>query len=477
MNRLVLLTLIVALSGCAGLRKYVTPEAPSGTEKVNLSAANAERFGAQNPVVAWWREFDDPQLGDLVEQALKANLDVRSAYAVLSEARANARASGYDRFPTVTASGGYTRERRSERAANQNFNTDVYSNIYDAGFDASWELDIFGRVSESIRAQKALSQAAEAEFDGVSLSIAAEVARTYIALRGAQYRLNIAERNAKNQAETLELTQKLTEGGRSSALDSARAQTQLDLTRAQIPALQAEIKAAIYTLSVLAGQVPDALEGNLNSIKPLPSLPPKVNVGNAGDLLRRRPDVRAAERELAARTAQYNVNVTQLLPTADIVGSLGFLATRISDFGSSALTGSLGPVLRWRALDIGRALAEVDAADARAKAALAMYEKTVLGALGETQTTLSNFAREEDRRAILQSAARSAQTATSLARMRYEQGTDGLLDLLSAERTQLEAEDTLALSEIRSAQALVAVYKALGGGWIVGGQEAKAGRF
>lgn len=460
-----LLTSTILLTGCQTFRDYARPDNPVGTAQVDLTRDGA-KFQQTEPVLAWWQEFNDPQLASLVEQSMQTNLDVRIALANLFEARAISRETGFDRFPTVTSQASFARERLSEEGI-QGAPADNTVNNYQAGFDAFWELDLFGRVSERIAAQEALEDATLADLQQIYVSVAAEVAATYIELRGAQYRLDIAKRNAANQQETLDLTNRLERGGRATALDVARAQTQLDLTKSTIPPLDAEVTANINRLSVLTGQVPDALRGQLSGVKPLPSLPISIGVGNAEDLLKRRPDIRAAERELAASVAQYNVASTELFPTVNIVGSLGFLATSLGSFGATALAGTLGPTLNWRAFDLGRVRAEIDQADARAEAALVRYEKTVLEALEETQTALSDFSREEQRRATLQNAARSSKQAANLAQQRFDQGISDFLDVLDAERTQLQAEDTLAQSEIAAALDLITIYKALGGGWQV----------
>jgi multidrug efflux system outer membrane protein len=468
------LMMSAALVGCATFEDYTPPDNPKGTAATDLTAVNTERFIAAAPVASWWREFNDPQLAALVDEALQANLDVKIAIANLYKARAIARESGFDRFPTVTSSASYARERLS-REGISGAPLDRTVNNYSAGFDAFWELDLLGRVSQRIDAQEALEQAAEADLDHVYVSIGAEVARVYVELRGAQYRLDIAERNAKNQQSTFDLTKKLENGGRATGLDVARAETQLSLTRATIPPLQAEVSANINRLSVLTGRVPDALREDLSGKKPLPSLPVGVAVGDASSLIKRRPDIRQAERELAAAVAQYNVATTDLFPTVNILGSIGFLATNLSSFGAGALAASVGPTINWRAFDLGRVQAQIDQNDAAAQAALANYGKVALEALEETQTALSNFSREEERRAMLQRAAKSSRTAANLARQRFDQGADTFLNVLDAERTQLESEDALARSEIDAASDLIAIYKALGGGWEVVSRQEQSG--
>lgn len=468
MKKVLVISLIsFSLAGCASFRDYIQPETPESVKATSLANDEMYRFASQQqPVAAWWNEFDDKQLVKLVEQSLKTNLDVRIAYANLLEARAISRALDSDRYPSIEATGDYSRNLASqERSPNQTVAR--VSNLYQAGFDATWELDVFGRVSARINAQQALEQAVDANLQQIYVTVAAEVARSYFELRGAQYRLDIAERNAYNQRETFNLTEDMFEAGSASGLDVSRAQTQLSLTRSSIPPLKAQVTATINTLSVLTGQVPDALRAELSASKPLPSLPITVAVGHAEDLLKRRPDIRYAERQLAATVAQYNLSVSDLFPSVNILGSLGFISTNLSTFGTSALAGAIGPSISWQVFDRDRLHAQVDQADARSQAALAEYEKTVLNALRETQTAISDFSYEEQRRVELQQAAASAQQSVNAAKERFDFGYDSFLDVLDAERTLLEAEDSLANSEISSGLDLISIYKALGGGWQV----------
>jgi len=465
-----LLTALIGVTlvstGCASFRDYQPPET-SAVDSIELQQTDNARFKADTtPVANWWREFNDPLLSKLVEQALSANPDVRIAYANLQEARALSREIGYDRQPTVNATGDYSRNLNSQETLSGD-SLPRNNNNYQAGFDASWELDLFNRVSSRIETQAALTESVEADLQNIAVSISAEVARAYMELRGAQYRLDIAVRNQLNQAETYELTKVLLDGGRANALDVARAETQMTITSATIPPLQAEVTANINRLSVLTGQVPDTLRQTLSAKAALPNLPLTVALGDAETLLKRRPDIRAAERTLAASVSSYNVAVSDLFPRVTLLGSLGFVATNLSSFGTTALAGSLGPSLQWQVFNRDSLYARLDQADARSQAQLAFYDKTVLAALEETQTAVSNFARQEERRAVLQQAAKSAKHSAELAKQRFDQGYDDFLDVLDAERTLLSTEDTLANSEISSALSLIAIYKALGGGWQV----------
>jgi len=467
MKRVLIACMVLLVSGCSGLREYVAPDEPKGSENIDLTFYDDERYQAIEPISDWWHEFDDPILARLVDQSLESNFDIRVAIANLNQARAIAREAGFDRYPTVTSSAAFERQLATQETGGAGFTPARTRNRYDIGLDAFWEIDLLGRVSEAIDAQRALKDATQADLHQVYVTVTAEVARTYIALRGAQYRLQIAKRNEKNQNDTFLLTQKLMNGGRGTILDTSRAQTQVELTRATIPEFEAQVMAAINRLAVLTGLVPDNLVSDLADVKPLPNLPLSVDVGGVDGLLRRRPDIRSAERVLAARVAQYNIEVTELFPTVDLIGVLGFVTPNFGDIASTALQGNIGPVINWRAFDLGRVRADIDAADAVSQAALSAYEQTVLLALEETQTALSDFKREEERRQILHTATRSAQKAARIARQRYNQGVDNFLDVLDAEATLLQAEDALAQSETNAALDLVSIYKALGGGWQV----------
>ncbi|MBI1363745.1 MAG: efflux transporter outer membrane subunit [Proteobacteria bacterium] len=468
-KNLLILTTAVLLSGCGSLtgligRVYEEPKAPEMSESI-LQEQSDGRYQVAAPVAAWWEQLGDDQLTELVTEALANNLDVKVAVANVKAARAYVRGQKFDRYPTVTASGGYTRERLSNDGRTGK-PADRTVSSYDAGFDAFWELDLFGRVEEGIAARKAVYEGSEAELANVYVTVAAEVARTYTELRGAQYRLSVAKRNAENQQKTYDLITNLVEGGRSSDLDIARAQAQLDQTLALVPPLEAEINAAANRLAVLTGKTPDALRGNLSDVKPIPSIPAHVLVGSAQDLLKNRPDVRVAERALATATAEYNVNVADFYPTLSVSGSLGFLARTASNlFTSGATTALLAPGISWSAFDLGRVKARVDASDAATDVAMANFQQTVLEALEELDSSMVRFSREEQRRARLLGAAESSAKAAKLARQRYEAGRDSFLDLLDTERRLLDAEDALASSETQAVLDLIAVYKALGGGW------------
>ena len=461
-NHLLISVCILLLSACASFKDFDGAPSINGLEETKPKTLGNQRFKAAETVMDWWKTLQDEQLNRLIDKSQENNKDVSVAIANLLEARGIARETGYDRYPTITARGSASRARTSGELGSGGSQT---NNNFDVGFDASWELDLFGRVSGRIKSSEARAEAAQANLRDVYVIIASEVARTYIELRGAQYRLNIAHRNTANQKETFELTQILTHGGRGTQLDILRAQTQLELTQSTIPTLEAEVTSNIHRLSVLTGQIPDALRSELTEVKPLPSIPETVNIGDVSNLMRRRPDIAVTENNLKAAIADYNVSVANQFPKVDIIGAIGFAATNISSFGASAVAGSVVAIVNWAAFDMGRVKTRISQNDARAQAAIANYEKTVLIALEELQTSVSNFSKEEERRGYLQYSARYAKEAAELARIIYKAGMGSFIDVLSAEATLLQAEDTLAQSEINTALDLITVYKALGGGW------------
>ncbi len=451
------------LAGCAVGPNYRPPA---------LSAPPAFAHGAQahltstETAIAWWRGFGDPKLNELVDRALTNNHDLRIATANVREARALRRLNQFDFLPVINANAGWQKSRASAAAMPFLPANALETELFDAGFDASWELDLFGRVRRSFEASTAELQAAEEIRRDVQVSLISEVARNYFELRGAQNELAVAQRNVTNQEQTVVITQARLEGGRGTELDVARARAQWNATRAVVPPLQTAIAQAIHRLGVLTGRPPADLLQELESPAPLPPLPPLVAIGNPEALLRRRPDVRAAERRLAAATARIGVATADLFPRVVFNGSLGVQAPSFSELGQSGTeTWGFGPRLTWAALDLGHVRARIHAAGARAEAALAAYERTVLTTLEEAENALVDFGREEARQNFLRESVEASETAAALARQRFDAGATDFLTVLDAERVLLEAADQLARSQTRTATALVAVYKALGGGW------------
>jgi multidrug efflux system outer membrane protein len=454
------------LSACAVGPQYHPPAL-----EVAPQFANASLPGLSGDPVRpdFWVLFADPQLTQLERDALDANKDLLVAAANLRESRAARRLAGFDRYPTVSSQSGYTRSLLSQNAVPQIPNATRREREFDdaeVGFDAVWELDFFGQVRRSNEAARADVQAAEASLQDIQVSVSGEVARNYFLLRGFQEQLAVSVRNADNQRQTLDLTQNRLQAGRGSELDSSRAEAQLKATLATLDPLQAGIAASMYRLAVLTGRQPQALLPELSGAKPFPVLPALLAIGDPASLLRRRPDVRVAERTLAAATARIGVAVADLFPKVTFIGSVGYDAASFGGLGGAASqTGVVGPSISWAAFDLGRVRARIQAARAHADGALAAYQASTLRALEDTEDALVTFGHARSQRDTLDQAAAASTRAAGLARQRFEGGLTDFLNVLEAERDMLHAQDDLARSRTDTATSLIAVYKALGGGW------------
>jgi multidrug efflux system outer membrane protein len=473
-QRLLLLPfMIAALSACATGAKYDDLDAvqnslqgaePQFQVPRSTQSNVTPTLSSSQTIIQWWDSLQDAELSALVQSALQHNNDVGIALANLELARIALRDESLNLQPNITTGLNIADQRQANivgvPGAGSRFTT------YDAGFDATWELDVFGRTGHAIDSARAELNASDANLDDVYISVAAEVARTYIQLRGAQHRLDVSQRHAANLEQSYQLTQNLLDGGFGDAFDVQRALTQWELVNATIPNLQAQIDADINRLSVLTGQMPAALQPELATARPLPSMPPSVNIGAPIDLLKRRPDIRRAEHQLASEVARYKISVADLYPRVSISGSIGFLATAFAELGSGGtLTHFIGPSISWDAFNRERVHNRVDAQDARVQAQLENFEQTLLTSFEEVDNAMAALAREGESHESLRAAAEASAQAAALARQRFEVGSYSFLDVLDAQRTQLDAEDLLARSEIKLSLNLIALYKALGGGW------------
>ncbi|WP_009962157.1 efflux transporter outer membrane subunit [Verrucomicrobium spinosum] len=446
------------LSACAVGPNPKTPETQVGAQFDNK---NQGGYVTAPTVAQWWRRYNDPKLNSLVDRAIASNLDLKIAAARVEEARALRAAVRYDYFPTVTSAASYTNQRQSKAASSPGL--DRTSELYDAGLDASWELDFWGRVRRSNWAARADVRAAEAAVEDGLVLVTAEVASTYLELRGLQHQLAVRRRNADNQQQTLKLTESLLQGGRGTELDTSRARAQLNSTLAAIPLIEGLIAQDIHRLSVLIGTTPSTLKPELIKPRPIPTLPSIVRIGNPSELLRRRPDIRAVEADLEAATHRVGVATADLFPRVTFNGTASLQADSFSGPWSGA--NSFGPRISWAAFDLGRVKAQINAANARVDAQVSTYYKTVLGALEETENALVTFGRQRARRNYLSESATASEQAANLARERYQNGVADFLTVLDAERVLLEAQSLLAESQTATATSQVAIYKALGGGW------------
>ncbi|HIY70444.1 MAG TPA: efflux transporter outer membrane subunit [Candidatus Luteimonas excrementigallinarum] len=456
--------LALALSACMVGPDHVRPDLPLSERYGQVSPAEGSALPA--PDAAFWQEFADPQLDALVEAALASNHDLRIALA--NYARANALLSGarFDRLPTVTASAEAADVRLSADEAQGMSRAGRDHESWRAGVSASWELDLFGRVRRGVESRRADAAASAGDLAAMQVVIVGEVVRGYIELRGAQERLRVARANADNQRETLELVEGRFGAGRGTGYDTARASAQLESTLARVPALEAEVAVHQHRLALLCGRSPDALLADLSQARPLPAVPAALDPGSPGELLRRRPDIAAAEHRLHAATARIGVATADLFPRFTLGGLMGSQAMDSAAlFGRDSETRLIALGIDWSFLDIGRVRARIAAADAGAAAELARYEQTVLRALEDVENALVLHARSRQQDAHLRRAAEDSARAAQLAVIRFEAGAADLLDVLDSERTLLQAQDALAQTRTRTVSSAAGVYRALAGGW------------
>src|SRR6184192_3944981 len=479
MRSTILLSLL-ALSGCATAPGYRSPavqppasfrevtEAPSPTDGPHpLTPSPVGRGGTQDgPAVStdYWDQLGDTTLSRLIGEVQRGNLDVRAARARVSAARSDRVRSALELTPATTVSAGYARQRLSSVSFPGASGVFPDQSVWNAGVDAAWDLDVFGRIRHTVQAQGALVGVAQEELRDVQVSFTAELARAYFELRGAQEQLAVARRNADNQRRTFELTRQRLDAGRGSAFDTERAQAQLSSTLASIPAREAQVAAAQYRVGTLVGRSPDAVARELEQPGRLPPLPDMIAVGQPDAVVRYRPDVAAAERFAAAQGALVGAAKASYLPRLSIGGSAGYAAPTFNGVGDQGtLRYVVGPVLTWPALNLGRVKTEVDAAQAREDAARAEYGRVVLAALADVETSMTRYRTARERLQRLEEASAASERAAELARLRFTEGVTDFLQVLDAERTQLEAQDQLAQGRTDAATAYAALYRAVGG--------------
>ncbi|HVS19744.1 MAG TPA: efflux transporter outer membrane subunit [Planctomycetota bacterium] len=457
--------LALALLGCTAVGP--DPEPP----QADLPAAwrDSDQLPARPAELErWWERLDDPVLDALVERALGEGLDVRAALARVREARALRGVSAADRYPTVDAFGVY--EHREESVTTPFGPFAPETDIHTLGFDATWEVDLWGRVRRSVEAADADLAANIEDARDVAVVVAAETARTYVELRAFQRRVEIALTNVSLQEQTLELVSAREGAGLVGQRDVAQAATNVEYTRSRVPALEVGLRAAENRLAVLLGRAPGALPEELARAlaepQPVPRAPLEFAVGVPADVLRRRADVRAAERRLAAEIARVGVAEGDLLPRLSLFGSLGLSSNGAADlFESDSVFSGFGPSLRWNVFDGGRLRNRVRAQDARSEQALVAWEGAVLVALEEAENAMTGFVREQVRRASLGLAAEQARLAVELAQTEYEAGLTDFQAVLASERALADLEDELAVSDSTVTTRMVALCKALGGGF------------
>ena len=464
----------VALAGCAVGPDYHPPKA-----RAPANWSEAELGGTTNSavqIIEWWKTFNDPELSSLIARAVAANYDLRIAEGRLHEARALRTGVASDLGPTIDGGAGYTDTRQSKHSipfktsgpigsqisSNYLFQTD----LYDVHFDASWEIDVFGGRRRALQQANALVASVEEDRRDVLVSVLAEVARNYVDVRDFQQRLAIANKNIAAQQDAVDIARARFRAGLASELDAKEAEILLATTQSQVPAFEESLKQAVHRLGVLIGQEPGALLNELAITAPIPTPPAEVPVGLPSDLLRRRPDVRRAERQLAAATANIGVQTAELFPKFSLTGVAGFQSFSAGDwFTGGSKYWSAGPSVTWRILDYGHVRSQIQTANAQAQQSLAMYDKTVLTSLEDVENALVAYSKEQVRHRSLQEAVDASRSAVEISSELYKNGLTSFLNVVDAERSLYQAEDELVQSQRTVTVNLVALYKALGGGW------------
>jgi NodT family efflux transporter outer membrane factor (OMF) lipoprotein len=458
-----MILMLFVLAGCKAVGPdYQTPETTEPTAALPQTVTDGVAL-VPGEVAAWWGAFNDPRLTALVERALSENRTMRMALARVREARARLGISRAGLLPEVDAAGAYTRYRNSDNAG-----TPGQGDHYRAGFDASWEIDFFGRRRRAVEAAQASFEAECATLEHAWVSLAAETVRVYVELQTARRRLQVAQGNLKLQSQTLDLVKSHFNSGLGNELAVEQARYNLERTRSTIPVLKHDEEAALNALAVLTGTVPGELPEDVVSAAPIPSVAPRMLVGIPAEFFRRRPDVRAAERRLAAQTARIGEARADLYPTFRLVGSVGLESLEEGDFfeyGSRFF--GITPQVIWPVFRAGSIRANIEVQNALQEQALAAYEQTILESVGELRDALSAYGREYERRQSLIHAADAARNAVELAEEQYKNGLVDFNTVIDAQRSLLGFEETVAISDGLITGSLIRAYKALGGGWSV----------
>lgn len=475
-NQLMVLTslafatiLVLAAGGCSVGPNYQRPI--TGTPAHWSEALAGGETNAPASLTAWWKICNDAELDSLVKRAVSSNLDLNIARARVLEARAQAGMAAADLWPSADVSGAYSRAGTSRHQPVLGSlpvppTVPFENNVYQAGFDAAWELDVFGGKRRALESARAEVAAAQFGRRGALITLLGDVARNYADVRGDQRRIAINAENIKAQEEALAITRNRFTNGLSSDLDVEQAATLLASTRAEMPTLESLLEAAMHRLGVLLGQPPGALLTELSPVGPIPAAPPQVPVGLPSELLLRRPDVQQAERQLAAATANIGVATADLFPKFSLTGVAGFESISASDwFTAGSRFWSIGPTVQWRIFAAGRIRSNIKVQNARQQEALAAYEQTALAAFEDVENALVSYAKEQVRRRLLEEAVTSSRKSLDLAQKLYANGLTDFLNVLEAERSLYQAQDQLAQSDRTVSVNLVALYKSLGGGW------------
>ncbi len=413
-------------------------------------------------MVKWWKTLDDAVLTSLVERAVKGNLDLKLAQARVKEERARRGVARADRFPTVTGDGGVTRQKTSGQVGLP----EQTNSLYNSGFDATWEADLFGGIRRAVESAEASVEASQEALNDTLVTLVSEAALNYVEIRTFQARLAAAQKNQKAQEATFQLVMDRLEAGITTTLTLEQARYNLENTKSQIPTLRIGFEQAMNRLSVLLGKFPGSVNDELKKFKPIPVTPIDVVVGVPANVMRRRPDVRQAERKLAAQTAQIGVATAELYPKLQLLGSVGLESTSMSSlFTGGAGAFSIGPRITWNIFNAGRVRNNIKIQDAKQEQALISYEASILTALNDVEHSLMAYADEQIRRQALIKSTEASQRAVDLAQELYVSGLKDFLSVLEAQRSLFSFQDQLAVSEGAVVSNLIRLYKALGGGW------------
>lgn len=486
-SRTLALALLLAgalgLGACAVGPNYRPPQVSKDVKVPFREAAVTDVESAEPASSTWWRLYSDPTLSRLIEDAFRYNTDIRVAAANLRLARAQLSEAGAGRMPIASLSASYARQRvGADRIGPVSGRMDApgggegadamtapghhESGLYNADFDASYELDVFGRVSRSVEAARGDAQAAQAALDGIRISIAAQVAQSYADTCGAAMQADVARETASIEGETRDVTQRLLEAGRGTQRDVDQASVLVEQANAQVPVFEAERRVQLYALATLTGRLPADIDVAAAACRSVPKVKTPIPIGDGAALLARRPDVRAAERKLAADTARIGVATSTLFPSVTLLGSVSLGAPKIGQGGKSASYGfSFGPLISWTFPNFAAARARIREARAGSDASLAEFQGTILTALRETEQALARYAAALEQNAALVRAAAAARNAVEQTKLRFDSGRDNFLDVLVAEQNQATAQQALAQSDKDVATLQVALFKALGGGW------------
>ena len=459
-----LIVIIFALSGCALGADYVQPLFDfSSTWKEAPAAPVATANATMEIDKEWWKNFDDPTLNDLLAKALAGNLDIKIALARIKEARATRLGVIAGQLPEIDATGDAKRSKNSQNSVSIGGGKPY--NAFSVGFDASWEADIFGG-RRAIEAADATLEAAQESVHDVEVTLLGDVASGYVAVRNYQNQIMVAEDNLKAQRDTLALTTSRSNAGLVSNIDVTQAQALVQTTESSIPTLRASMRGALHSLEILLGEQPGALKSVMEQTRPVPISAHEVVMGAPADVVRNRPDIRQAERQLAAATAIQGVALSEMYPKISLTSLFGLGSKQTSNLlTGSSNTWSLGAGALLPLLDFGRIRSDINIADARQEQAFLTYQKTVLNALKEVENALVTYTQEKERLALVAKSVASQKTAAELIDMRYRKGLTSFLNVLDAKRSLYTAQIAEAESRAALSTDLIVLYKALGGGW------------